>query len=231
MGYFGKLDEKLKAQGLRRQGLSYKEILLQINVSKDTLSNWCRDIELTKKQKERLLANKLFGQRKGSIIAAENKRKLRLEVTKRIFKEAKLELGKFKKRDRFMIGIALYAGEGDKTDGKGGFANSDPRLIKFMMKWFLEFCKFPLSKFRGAIWLHEGLDEGKAKQYWSNLSGIPIGQFHKTYIAKNKKDSKKIRKNIHQYGIFAIKFSDRKNHRRIMGWISATFGVKISPAH
>ena len=52
MGYFGKLDEKLKAQGLRRQGLSYKEILLQINVSKDTLSNWCRDIELTKKQKE-----------------------------------------------------------------------------------------------------------------------------------------------------------------------------------
>ena len=85
----------------------------------------------------------------------------------------------------------LYAGEGAKGDGKGVFANSDPRIIKFMMRWFKEFCNLPISKFRGAIWIHEGLDQRKAKIFWSELTGIPEQQFHKTYIAKDKKDSKK----------------------------------------
>lgn len=42
MGYFGKLEEKFLAQKLRKQGLSYKEILQQISVSKDTISRWCK---------------------------------------------------------------------------------------------------------------------------------------------------------------------------------------------
>ncbi len=227
MGYVGKLEEKLRAQELRRQGLSYGVIIQQIHVSKDTISRWCRDIKLTQKQKNRLLANKIFGQKKGSIIAADNKRKARLIRIKAIFKDAKKELGRLSKRDRFIAGIALYSGEGYKNDGKGGFANSDPILIKFMTVWFQEFCHLPLSKLRGAIWLHEGLDEIAAKNFWSDLSGIPKEQFHKTYIAKDKKDSKKIRKNIHKYGVFAIRFSDSDKQRRIMGWISALVGGKI----
>ncbi|QQG42988.1 MAG: hypothetical protein HYW45_02115 [Candidatus Daviesbacteria bacterium] len=227
MGYFGKLEEKLKAQELRRRGLSYGEILLQINVSKDTISRWCRDIALTKTQKKRLLKNKVFGQKKGSQVAAENKRRKRLLRTKEIFEISKSELGELNKRDRFLAGIAFYASEGDKTDGKGGVANSDPRIIKFMIKWFKEFCKIPMSKFRGALWLHEGLDEEKAKKFWCKLTNIPTQQFHKTYIAKDKKDSRKIRKNIHQYGVFAIRFSDADKQRRIMGWISALVDDRI----
>ncbi|HSX19009.1 MAG TPA: hypothetical protein VLE91_02625 [Candidatus Saccharimonadales bacterium] len=231
MGFYGKLEEKLKAQELRRGGLSYKEILLQIKVSKDTVSRWCRDIELTEEQKKRLVENKAFGQRRGSIVAAENKRNSRIMRTKTIFKDALKDLGKLSKRDRFMAGIALYAGEGDKTDGHGGFANSDPKLINFMMHWFRDFCEVPASKFRGAIWLHEGLDEKKAKEYWSKLTGIPIVQFHKTYIAVNKINSRKIRKNIHEYGVFAIKFSDSEKQRRIIGWISALVDVRIPIVH
>ncbi len=227
MGYVGKLEEKFRAQELRRTGLSYGAIIQQIHVSKSTVSDWCRDIELTKKQKRKLIENKMFGQRKGSIIAADNKRRARLIRTKAIFKDAKKELGRLSKRDRFVAGIALYSGEGSKNDGKGGFANSDPILIKFMTKWFQEFCHIPLSKLRGAIWIHEGLDEIAAKHFWSELSGIPKEQFHKTYIAKDKKDSKKIRKNIHKYGVFAIRFSDADKQRRIIGWISALVGGKI----
>ncbi|MBI4057854.1 hypothetical protein HY405_00865, partial [Candidatus Microgenomates bacterium] len=181
MGYFGRFEDKLKAQELRRQGLSYKEILQQITVSKDTLSRWCRDIPLSEAQKTRLLSNKTLGQRKGSLVAADKKRKFRLLRTATIFREAKKELGRLNKRERFIAGIALYAAEGNKTDGKAGFANSDPKIIKFMTKWFKEFCQLPMSKFRGAIWLHEGLDEIRAKRYWSQLTGIPEDQFHKTY--------------------------------------------------
>lgn len=132
MGYFGRLEDRLKAQELRKQGLSYSEIILRLPVSKSNLSDWCKDIPLTKKQEARLLHMKSLGQRKGSIIAARNKRNIRIRRTKEIFRKAKLELGKLGKRDKFLVGIALYAGEGNKTDRQAGFANSDPRLIKFM---------------------------------------------------------------------------------------------------
>jgi len=124
----------------------------------------------------------------------------------------------------FLTGVALYAAEGTKKDKACCFANSDPNLIKFMTGWFRRFCKVHEEKLRGAIWLHKGLNEKMAKKYWSNLTKIPILQFHKTYIAENKTKSKKIRKNIHQYGVFSIRFSDAKIHRKIMGWIAGLFG-------
>lgn len=199
--------------------MSYGEIMLHLPVSKSNLSNWCKDIALTQKQKLRLIGNKQLGQRKGSIIAADNKRAARIERTKRIFLEAKNELGEITHRDKFIAGIALYSGEGNKTDGQAGFANSDPKLIKFMVKWFQTYCGIPLSKFHGAIWLHENLSEHEAKNFWSNLTQIPTSQFYKIYIAKNKTESKKIRKNIHKFGVFSISFGNSQQHRRIMGLI------------
>lgn len=227
MGYAGKLELKEQAQKLRKQGLSYKEIRQQISVSKDTISRWCKDIPLTKEQQERLLQNKKFGQKKASLIAAENKRQERIKRTLAIKIQAKKEVKRLSQRDKFMLGIALYVAEGDKMDGKGGFANADPQLISFMTQWLLTYPKIPMSRLRGAIWLHEGLSEPRAKQYWSELTGIPLKQFRKTYIAQDKKDSKKIRKNIHEYGVFALRFSDSAAHRQIMGWISTVFGDKI----
>lgn len=227
MGYAGKLSYKLQAQALRKEGLSYREILKTIPVSKDTISRWCRDILLTQKQKDRLLNNKIFGQKKGSLVAAENKRNKRIEKTNKIFILAKSDLGLVNKRDRFIAGIALYAGEGDKSDGKGAFTNSRPDYIKFMMGWFKEFCAIPKSSFRGAIWLHEGLNELDARKYWSNITGIPIDKFHKTYIVKNKPDSNKVRKNLHKNGVFSIRFSGSDQQRRILGWISALLGDKM----
>jgi transposase len=227
VGYFGRIEDKFKAQELRHQGLSYREILQTIFVSKDTISKWCRDIKLTEKQKLRLLENKKFGQRKGSLVAAENKRKARIERTAKIREEARKTVGRLNAREMFVAGIALYAAEGNKSDGKAGFSNADPKLIKFMMDWFLTFAKVPMDKMRGAIWLHEGLSEKNAKKFWSDLVSLPSNQFHKTYIAKVKNNSKKVRKNIHQYGVIQIRFSDSAIHRKIMGWIYTVFHDRI----
>lgn len=191
------------------------------------MSLWCKDIELTEKQKLRLLGKKQFGQRKGSLVAAENKRRARIERTKKIRDLAKKDVGRVINREKFIAGVALYAAEGNKGDGKAGFSNADPKLIKFMMDWFLIFAKVPMEKMRGAIWLHEGLSERKSKKFWSDLVKLPPNQFHKTYIAKVKNNSKKVRKNIHQYGVIQIRFNDSSIHRKIMGWISAVFDDKI----
>lgn len=228
MGYSGKYELKIKAQELRKLGYSYGEIQLKVKVSKDSLSRWCREIPLTDIQKERLLVNKVLGQKKGSIIAADNKRAHRINHTNEIFKNAEKEIGKLNQRDRFIFGIALYAGEGNKSDGKAAFVNANPYYIKFMKYWFQEFCKVNNNEFRGSIWLHEGNNELKSKEYWSKISGIPLTQLHKTYIVKHKENSRKVRKNIHEYGVFTIKFYKSDTQRRIMGWISAFLGDKIA---
>ena len=115
MGYSGKWGEKLKAQALRRRGLSYKEILKHVNAAKSTLSAWCRDIELTDKQRERLYSRKEAGQRKGSVIAARNKQLKRWADEKRLRESGIKDVGRLDKNQRFLIGVALYASEGRKT--------------------------------------------------------------------------------------------------------------------
>lgn len=218
MSYAGKLDLKLKAQKLRRQGWSIKAIEKELQVSRSSVSLWARDIKLTKSQLEKLYLNKKTGQLKGSIIAAMNKIRDREEITAKLMREGKKEIGRLSKRDRFVAGVALYCGEGSKTDGSVDFANLDPKLISFMMSWMRDFCNVPEEKFRGSLYLHDNLDEIKAKQFWSKLSGISLSQFTKTYIVKN--NPKRLRKVKHIHGVFRITVSDINLHRKIMGWIS-----------
>lgn len=227
MGYFGYLDKKLKAQSLRREGFSYGEIQKIITVPKSTLSGWCRDIALTEEQALRLLKNQLKGSEKGRIIGAKRQQAKRIEQIKKLLEEGKNEVGQLSSRDKFIAGVALYAAEGTKKDKSCCFSNSDPVLIKFMADWFRKFCRISEERLRGAVWLHEGLDEKKARSYWAKLVDIPESKFHKTYIARNKEGSKKIRKNIHQFGVFSLRLSDAKIHRKIMGWIAGVFGKKL----
>lgn len=127
-----------------------------------------------------MISKKISGQRKGSIIAAENKRKLRIKQTIDIQNESSKQIGKLSNRDKFISGIALYSGEGDKTDSQVGFSNTNPMLIKFMISWFRTYCSIPEEKYRGSLWLHQGLNEKKAKIFWSELTNIPLSQFNKT---------------------------------------------------
>ena len=227
MGYAGKLEEKRLAIKLRRKGLSYSEIQKKVPVSKDTLSRWCRDVILTLEQMERLRQKSLKGAEKGRIIGAKRQQRDRIRRTKRLLKEGKKEVGLLSVRDRFVAGIALYLGDGVKSDREVGFSNSNPRIIRFMMRWFREFCQIPKEKFRGAIWIHENLDELKARKYWSKITQIPLSQFQKSYIAKNKTKSRKIRKQLHKYGVFAIRVSSAEIQRKILGWIAGILGESV----
>ena len=225
MGYSGKIKEKEKAQDLRRKGLSYNEILSIISVSKDTISLWCRDIKLTEDQIERLAKKRKDAALRGRIKGAKRQQAERVRKTLELLKNGEKEIGQLSKRERFIAGVALYAGEGSKSDGELVFTNSDPKMILFMSKWFEEFCSVKPVQIRGSLWLHEGLDENVAKDFWASLIGIPKENFYKTYIAKNKTESKKIRKKLHNYGIFSIRFSNATKHRKLMGWISGLLSI------
>ena len=227
MGYYGKYEEKLEAIRLRKKGCSYNEIRRKLHVSKSSVSLWCRDVALTPEQMFRLLKNKLRGGDKGRIISAKQQQQKRIEKTKKLFILGKAKIGKLSQRDRFIAGVALYAGDGSKGDNGFGFSNSSPVLIKFMADWVREFYKIPESRIKGSLWLHENLNEPKAKKFWSKVMKIPLSQFTKTYIAKNKPDSRKVRKNIHQYGVLGIKICDSDLQREIVGLMAGVLGEDI----
>ena len=221
MSYAGKLELKLKARELRKKGLSVKEIQKRLKVSRSSVSLWVRDVKLTKKQLERLYLNKKTGSLKGSIIAAMNKIRAREELVKKLMREGKKEMGRISRRNRFITGVALYFAEGEKSSEHVGFSNSDPRAIKFMAGWFREFCKIPEEKFRCSLYIHDNLDEKKAKKFWSKLTKMSLAQFGKSYIVKN--NPHRLRKVKHIYGVLRIGANDVNLHRKIMGWISGIF--------
>ena len=220
MGFYGKLEEKQEVIRLRKKGYSYSEILDRVKISKNSVSRWCRDIGISDEHKKRLEGKKILAGEKGREIAARNKKERRLSKIKLIRLKSKKDIGNLSRRDKFIVGLGLYIGDGLKGDSEVGFSNSNPKIIKFMSEWFREYCRVDENKMRGQIWIHEGLDIEVAQKYWSKITNIPKKQFRKTYISKNKIYSKKIRKNIHKHGVFAIKISDVDLQRKIMGWMS-----------
>lgn len=221
MGYAGKLDLKLKARELRGKGISVKEIQKQLKVSRSSVSLWVRNIKLSKRQLRKLYLNKKTGGLKGSIIAAMNKVKKREELTKRLMEEGTKEVGRLSKRDKFIAGIAMYFAEGDKGDKNVSFSNSDPRAIKFMVGWFQAVYKVPKSKFRLSLYIHDNLNERRAKNFWTELTKIPLSQFRKSYIVKN--NPHRLRKVKHIFGVLRVTVSNVNLGRKIKGWISGMF--------
>jgi hypothetical protein len=111
----------------------------------------------------------------------------------------------------------LYIGDGYKNQNGFGFSNSDPKVISFIVSWLKDFFKFDTNKIKGHIWIHDNLNIEIARNFWVKTTKIPEQNLYKTYVAKNKPGSKKIRKNLHKYGIFTVILPSVKIQREILG--------------
>jgi len=210
-----KTVEKQRARVLRRQGWSINQIYRKLGVGKGSVSVWVRDIELTPEQLQELSER---GHRKDVI---EKRRKTRMdrEEARRqiIVRQAKSEIDNISETQLFLIGVALYWGEGSKTKrGVVELANSDPELIRVAMKFFRMTCHVPQKKFRGRVLLHPHLDIGIAEQYWSAVSGIPRRQFFKTSLQQSR--ASKSKRDTLPHGTFSIYICDTELHLKIKGW-------------
>jgi hypothetical protein len=223
-----KLIEKEKARNFRKKGYSMNQIVKETGFTKSSVSLWVRDIVLTKAQKKKI------SEKGRSIESIERRRLLRLsnELVKRqiIIDEAKKDYNHISLKELKLIGIMLYLGEGGKTErGTARLSNSDPLVIKMMMRFFREVCNVPEEKFRGNIHTFAHADVEKTEKYWSKITGIPRSQFQKTYI---KASSASLQKRYTlPYGTFGINVCNTKLFLTIMGWIEKikelTVGLKI----
>jgi len=211
-----KLVEKEKARVLRKQGKSINQIIKETNLSKASISLWVRDISLTKAQKNKI------SERGRSVESVEKRRASRIfnEQKKRqiIIDKAKSDFTHISLDQLKIIGIILYLGEGGKTKrGMVRLANSDPLVIKIMMRFLREVCSVPENKFSAQIHTFAHANVNKTEKYWSKISGIPRSQFYKTYTKPSSASLQK--RNTLPFGTFGIYVCDTKLFLTIMGWI------------
>jgi len=221
--------KKDKAISLRVKGNSIGEIAEKLNAPKSTVSVWCRNVKLNKKNIARLERRQKSGSYKGRMIFLEKIRKERLIQTRKLLKEGIKEIGSISKRDLFIGGISMYMSEGSTAEctEEVSFTNSDPRAILFMKKWFLDICGVSADRFTVQIRINR-IHKNRTKiieKYWSRIIGIPLGQFTKTILIKSK--SKKVypKDNIY-YGTVRLKVrKGTQLRRKINGWIGGLLKV------
>jgi len=203
-----------KARFLRkRKGLSYNEIKKELNLSKSTISFWCKDILLSEKQQERLKHNQMNNQKMGAL-ANKIKREKEIKIIKDSARKEIQEMG----LNAFKIaGAVLYWAEGTKTQNTG-ISNADPRTIEFMMRWLNKIFNKKPSQIKAYLHIHYGDDDKRIKKYWSKLTGIPLINFGKSFI---KPKGTGHRTNILPNGIIKIRIAGKgtENLRhRILTW-------------
>lgn len=224
-----KVEEQNKAISLRQKGLSYKEILNEIPVSKASLSRWLKDISLSNEQLSRIYQKNLVTRRR-FVEYNQLKRERSLEEKSKIALDAQYEIVKEipSEQGLKLVGIALYWAEG-YTAPKGTsvmFTNSDPKMIKIMMWWFREVCDVPEAKFRLRLQLHDGTQVNEQTRYWSEVTNIPQGQFIRPYLKVSSSSQRKVGKRL-THGVLQIRVNDTKLLCKIRGWIS---GLSLAPS-
>ncbi len=213
-----KTAEREAARKLRRAGHSMREIAGQINCAKSSISRWLQDIPLRPQQIERLNSNQDRGRAKAANHPNSPKMvwaKIRNETMQMASRELPLRCSMEMLK---ISGACLYWAEGYRASfNMVNFSNSDPSMIRFMMAFFRRVCRVPPAKFRGVVHIHPHLNSNAACKYWSQISGIPLNQFHRTQFAISRSSRQK--RDSLPRGTFRIVISDTHLQCRIRGWI------------
>lgn len=214
---------RLQARELRRNGWGIKTIANKLEVSSSTASLWCRDIELTAEQLKSLQVNAhnpYFGKR-GEYIRTQ--RRLMQNKLQKLLQLGVSDVARLSPRELFLAGVALYWAEGFKKDNLVGFSNSDPSMIRFIVRWFKESCGISADRLRFRLALNESykVKARDIERYWQQILGVSSSQFQKTFFQRVK--WQKVYDNPEDYhGVLRVRVSKsidllRRIHGQIEG--------------
>ncbi len=203
---------KIKAIRLRKKGLSYGQIKRRLGLSKSTLSFWLKGVPLSEDQR-RILYTRQIGILN---LGAQSQKHRRAREVSEIIAKAKAEIKKPASLDCYrLFGAALYWAEGSKG-GMFQMTNSDPYLILFWVKWLTKIFNISANKLKGRLNIYPQQNEKHIKQFWSELTGIPLKNFGKSYI---KPLSKNYKTNNLYYGTIKVEVPSSTDLRhRVYGW-------------
>ena len=211
---------KSEALKLRKQGKSYNEINNLLKIPKSTLSDWLKNYPLSEQIKQKNIQKAKLVWAK-NIIAFNKRRSEKYKVkTKLLIEKYSKEVPKVFDRDLFFTGLALFWAEGAKREKFSvRFVNSDPLIVKVIMKFFRKICKAPDKQFRLSIHLHQNISEYEAKNFWAETTKLPKEQFRKSQTQISKASKRKRPFNQLPYGTLHIIINDTSLNKKIKGWI------------
>jgi hypothetical protein len=170
-----KVHAKIKAIELRQKGHSYNYIASNVGVSKGTLAAWLANIPYTPTR---------IGKARAASGLAKNRLKLAsLEQAKR---EAVIDIGTLSSRELFMLGLGLYIGEGAKSLIATCFVNSNPTIMKLIVRWFTEALDLPKKNIRIRLHIYPDTNEQTCIDFWSQTLDIPENQFLRSVVDRRE---------------------------------------------
>lgn len=164
MGNGGKHIERHRARELRAEAWTLQEIADELGVSKGSVSVWVRDVEFVPKPRNR-----------GHASHEPHPLHVRkLAEIERCRVEADALIGRLSSRDLTMFCLALYAGEGSKTEGAVKIANTNPTLSRVFLAWLRDVFDIDETRLRVTLYLHRDLDLEQANEFWSAALSVPM---------------------------------------------------------
>ncbi|NLU69970.1 hypothetical protein [Streptomyces sp. HNM0574] len=221
--------QRTRARELRRAGLTYDEIELELGVSKGSVSLWVRDLPKPPPRRDRQEQARLAATKRWEHEAA-----LRETERRRTTAAAHDEIGELTDRELFLIGVGLYWSEGAKSKPyrrreRVVFVNSDPGMIKVFLAW-LDLLGVARDRLRFTVMIHEYAEVATAEEFWAREVGIDRHQLLKTTLKKH--NPKTVRKNTGENyrGCLTVGVLQGADlYRRIEGWWCGIVGAAPRP--
>ncbi len=190
------LSRKQEAIRLRQEGYTYTDISKKTGLAKSTLSYHLATVpfepnDLTKKRLKLAQARSAITKNRQKIAAVDAAKKAAYTLIKNV-----------SLRDKFIAGIALYAGEGSKTHNLVRLVNTNPKIARFFVDW-LELLDVPRSHVYVRIHGYPDTDFLEAEKFWRRELRLAADQMQRQCIDKRtNKDNK--RAGNHPYGTVHI---------------------------
>lgn len=186
-----RLELREQAVSLRiGKEMSYGGIRKRLGVPKSTLSYWLREYPLSE---EKILELRRKGWKSGEASRERFRttmRKKRELKDREVYQRYRVKFVNLSEEVFFTAGLMLYLGEGDKKNNyRIGIANTDPWVIKFFIKWLIDFLGVTKEQIRAQLHLYENMDIEQEKSFWKKALGLSDTQLYKTEIRKLKTNS------------------------------------------
>ena len=218
-----KLLEKEKAQELRLNGLSFKQIAQTLDVSKSSVSAWVRNVAVPKEAFSNINEQRRLGREQSRKTRLSNIAKINDEINAR----CREEIIPLSNRDLWIAGVMLYAGEGFKSSSVSNqrveIVNSNPEILRIFINFLIKVCLVSKEKIRVRLMLYEDISPEEAREFWSRELGIATNQFCKPFIKRSYRDVPYRHLRRSKYGTAHVNLYDIKVYKKIIGWLKAIY--------
>lgn len=214
-------DRELAIQ-LRRDGVTYQDILQRLGMAKSTLWRWLKSEGFVETHPQRLTDLKRLAQQKGAAVVKAR----RIARTQAILEQASREVGALSLREWWLVGVALYWAEGSKqkpgdVSARVIFSNSDPLAIRVFLEWLTRCCGILEDRRIFEIYLHETASAERVQAYWRQQLGLPSTTALPIRWKRHRPATRRTNVGDSYHGLIRVKVRRSSElNRKITGWIA-----------